>query len=145
VELRSSRLTLRPFRDDDVAAFEGFARTPAYLRFLGTDHPEPAAFVANNLGIDGAWVIELQSRVVGSVFLGDELACLLDASVHGQGIGMEAASTVIRDAFERRGYRVVVAHADPGNMASVRGLARLGFRQDDDRRYILDRGDLSTG
>src|SRR5437867_1116015 len=44
---------------DDVDAFERFARSDAYLRYLGDGHPDPATFVANNVGADGAWVIEL--------------------------------------------------------------------------------------
>ena len=84
--LRTQRLRLRPFRPDDLAAFESFAQAEEYRRFLGEDHPDPATFVANNVGVDGAWVIELDERVVGSIFLGEEIACLLDPSVHGMGI-----------------------------------------------------------
>jgi RimJ/RimL family protein N-acetyltransferase len=138
VELRTRRLTLRPFRADDVGAFAAFALDDAYRRFLG-DHPDPAQFVANNVEHDGAWVIEHDGRVIGSVFLGDELACLLDPAVHRRGIGAEAAGAVISDAFERRGYTEIVAHADPANVASVRGLARLGFTQTGDGSYRLAR------
>jgi RimJ/RimL family protein N-acetyltransferase len=139
VELRTARLRLRPFRPDDVAVFEKFARTRAYLQFLGEGHPEPPEFVANNLGIDGAWVIELDNEVVGSIFLGDELACLLDPEVHGRGIASEAARAVVDDGFERRGYDEVMARADPGNTASRRGLERLGFRPCDNDTFRLDR------
>jgi aminoglycoside 6'-N-acetyltransferase len=138
VLLRTQRLTLRPFRYDDVAAFEAFARAEAYRRYLD-DHPYPPEFVANNVGVDGAWVIELDGRVVGSIFLGEELACLLDPSVHGLGLATEAARVVIADAFERRGYSEVTARADPDNIASLRGMARLGFVSRDDRTYRLDR------
>jgi RimJ/RimL family protein N-acetyltransferase len=138
MELRTQRLTLRPFRTDDVGAFEIFARDEPYLRHLGS-HPEPAEFVANNLAKDGAWVIEADGRVVGSVFLGDELACLLDPAVHGMGIGVEAARAVIADGFDRRGYDEIVANAIPDNIASVRALARLGFRVRADGTYRLSR------
>jgi len=138
VVLRTERLLLRPFRQDDLAAFEGFARTEDYRRYLG-DHPEPAEFVANNLGSEGAWVIELDDRVVGSIFLDDQLACLLDPAVHGLGLATEAATAVIRDGFERRGYDEIVARADPGNVASRRGMARLGFVEAPDGTYRLRR------
>ena len=137
VLLRTGRLTLRPFRPDDVAAFEAFARSEAYLRFLGADHPDPPTFVANNVGQDGAWVIEFDDRVVGSIFLGDELACLLDPAVHRLGIASEAARAVISDAFERRGYEEIVARAHPDNVASLRAMARLGFRPCGDGSYRL--------
>jgi ribosomal-protein-alanine N-acetyltransferase len=139
VELFSSRLLMRPFRDSDVAAFARFALDPEYLRYLGDGHPQPAQFVANNLGVDGAWVIERDGVVVGSVFLGDELAYLLDPAVHGEGIASEAARVVIDDAFTRRGYSEVVARADPQNVASVRALARLGFVACDDGTFLLRR------
>jgi aminoglycoside 6'-N-acetyltransferase len=138
VLLRSARLRLRPFRHDDVIEFERFARAEAYRRFLG-DHPDPVEFVSNNVGVDGAWVIELDGIVVGSIFLGDELACLLDPAVHGMGIGTEAARVVIGDGFERRGYEEIVANADADNVASMRAMTRLGFVARDDGSYCLQR------
>jgi RimJ/RimL family protein N-acetyltransferase len=138
VHLRTERLDLRPFRPDDVAAFERFARAEEYRRYLG-EHPDPGTFVANNLGVDGAWVIELGEQVVGSVFLGDEIACLLDPSVHRRGIATEAAAAVIEDAFERRGYDEIVARADGRNVASLRAISRLGFVDCDDETYRLQR------
>jgi RimJ/RimL family protein N-acetyltransferase len=132
---------LRPFRPEDVAEFERFAGEDAYLRYLGDRHPEPAAFVANNLGADGAWVIELDGPVVGSIFLGEELAFLLDLAVHGRGIATEAARAVIDDGFGRRGYEAIVARADARNLASVRALTRLGFVAVGDGSFVLRRGD----
>lgn len=105
------------------------------------DHPYPAEFVTNNVGADGAWVIELGERVVGSIFLGEELACLLDPSAHGMGIAGEAARVVITDGFERRGYEEIVARAEPDNIASLRGMARLGFIAREDGTYRLHRSD----
>jgi RimJ/RimL family protein N-acetyltransferase len=128
---------MRPFRDTDVAAFARFALDPAYLRYLGDAHPDPAQFVANNLGVDGAWVIERDGVVVGSVFLGNELAFLLDPAVHGEGIASEAARVVIDDAFTRRGYSEVLARADARNVASERALARLGFVARDNGTFLL--------
>ena len=139
VLLRTRRLTLRPFRTEDVAVIETFAGADAYLRFLGEGHPDPTTFVTNNLGKDGAWVIELDNRVVGSIFLDDELACLLDPAVHGRGIASEAAGLVISDGFARRGYREVIARAHPDNVASVRAITRLGFHANEDGTYSLDR------
>ena len=139
--LETRRLRLRPFQPNDLAAFEGFARAEAYLRYLGPGHPDPAMFVANNLGADGAWVIELGDRVVGSIFLDEELACLLDPSVHGMGIGVEAARAVIADAFERRGYEEILGRAEPDNVASLRGMARLGFVPRADGTYRLEASD----
>jgi streptomycin 3"-adenylyltransferase len=144
VEIETDHLRLRPFRADDAAAFDRFARAAEYRRYLGADHPGPHAFVANNVGIDGAWVVELGGQVVGAVFLGHELACLIDPEHHGHGVGTEAAIAVIDDGFHRRGYDTIIARADPANTASVRGLARLGFHMAGGGRYVLDRATWST-
>jgi [ribosomal protein S5]-alanine N-acetyltransferase len=141
VLLRTERLRLRPFRPDDLAAFASFAQAEEYRRYLGDDHPDPAAFVANNVGVDGAWVIELDERVVGSIFLGDEIACLLDPSVHGMGIATEAARVVIADGFERRRYDEIVARVHADNLASLRAIARVGFGACEDGAYRLRRSD----
>jgi RimJ/RimL family protein N-acetyltransferase len=144
VLLETRRLRLRPFQPDDVAAFESFARSDPYRRFLGDGHPDPAQLVTNNLGVDGSWVIELGDRVVGSIFLGEELACLLDPAVHAMGIGVEAAQAVIADGFERRGYEEIVARADPDNVASLRAMARVGFVPCEDGTYRLQSSDRPT-
>jgi ribosomal-protein-alanine N-acetyltransferase len=136
--LRTERLVLRPFRADDVDAFARFTDDEAYRRHLGDDHPRSDQMVADNLDADGAWVIELEGRVVGSIFLGDELACLLDPAVHAQGIGTEAATAVICDAVDRRGFTQVTARARPSNTASVRVLSGLGFVAVGDDTYRLD-------
>jgi RimJ/RimL family protein N-acetyltransferase len=136
VVLRTRRLLLRPFRSSDVEAIASFAHDEDYLRHL-RDHPAPPTFVANNLDVDGAWVIELDDQVVGSIFLIDELACLLDPAHHRKGIAPEAATAVIDDAFGRRGYDEIVARADSANTASRRALERLGFRSLGDDRYAL--------
>jgi hypothetical protein len=104
VELRTARLVLRQFRRDDPEEFARFATVDAYRRYLDEEHPGPTQFVENNVGNNGAWVIELDGVVVGSIFLGDELACLLDPAAHRRGIAVEAAVAVIRDGFSRRGY-----------------------------------------
>jgi RimJ/RimL family protein N-acetyltransferase len=141
VELRTSRIRLRPFREADATAFASFCDTDGYRRYLDDNHPDAAKLVTNNVGVDGAWVVELDGSVVGSVFLGDELACLLDPAVHRLGIGTEAARAVIDDGFGRRGYTEVVARADDENIASLRGLQRLGFTRRADGTYRLRRAD----
>jgi RimJ/RimL family protein N-acetyltransferase len=51
-----------------------------------------------------------------------------------------SARTVIDDGFTRRGYAEIVARADPGNVASVRAPARLGFVAMGADAYRLTRG-----
>ncbi len=137
--LRTERLVLRPFREDDVDAFASFAACDDYRRYLAADHPQPAQFVANNVDAEGAWVVVLGDRVVGSVFLVEELACLLDPVVHRRGIAVEATKAVIQDGFDRRGHARIMARAHPANSASLRAMAKLGFVDAGDGTYRLDR------
>lgn len=120
-------------------AFASFAACDDYRRYLDADHPQPAQFVANNVGAEGAWVVVWGERVVGSVFLGEELACLIDPDVHRRGIAVEATTAVIHDGFDRRGYARIVAKAHIANTASLRAMAKLGFVDAGDGTYRLDR------
>jgi RimJ/RimL family protein N-acetyltransferase len=145
MDLRTERLLLRPFQPTDVPSFERFTTEAAYRQHLGEDHPAPDVFVANNLGLDGSWVIELDGVVVGSVFLGEELACLLDPKVHHRGFGLEATAAIVTDGFERRSYTEIVARADPANVASRRVLAHLGFNETGAGSFLLRRQDWQRG
>lgn len=141
VELRTARLLLRPFRAEDVAAFEAFTADDAYRRFLGADHPHAAEFVSHNLAIDWdrelAWVICLGDEVVGSIFLGvqpddalAEMACLLAPASWGEGIALEAGRAVIAHAFGSLGIAKVWARAEAGNTASRRVMEKVGMWQE---------------
>jgi len=91
-------------------------------------------------------MIELDERVVGSVYLGEQLAGLLDPTVHGMGTATEAARAVITHGFERRGYEEIVERADPDNTAPLRAMARLGVRARADGTYrCLERSAWRAG
>jgi RimJ/RimL family protein N-acetyltransferase len=141
MELHTSRLLLRPFRPEDADAFRAFADDPGYRRYLGPNHPSAEQFVANNLSVDWerapSWVVSLDGRVVGSIFLGvqqedslAELACLLAPDVWGQGIAIEAGRAVLAYAFGERALYKVFARADAGNAASCRATEKAGMRKE---------------
>src|SRR2546423_4003715 len=117
-ELRTRRLLLRPFRSDDADAFEAFASDRAYRRYLGTHHPTPTEFVANNLKIDWerefSWVVCLDDVPSGSIFLGvdlndrfAELACMLASSVWRNHIASEAGPAGRAHALDTPGPQKV--------------------------------------
>lgn len=139
MELQTKRLLLRPFRPEDAAAFEAFANGAGYRRFLGSNHPDAAALVSNNLAIDWerelSWVVCLEGEVVGSIFLGiqkgdgiAELACLLSPDVWGRGIAGEAGRAVVDHAFGHLGVHKVFARAQGENAASRRAMEKAGWR-----------------
>jgi RimJ/RimL family protein N-acetyltransferase len=140
-ELRTRRLLLRRFREDDLEAFASFADDEAYRRFLGSGHPSAAQLVANNVAVDWerepSWAILLDGRVVGSIFLGvhmddatGELACLLAPDVWGQGIAVEAGRAVTDYAFGVLKLDKVWARAEANNAASRRAMEKGGMRQE---------------
>jgi ribosomal-protein-alanine N-acetyltransferase len=128
---------LRPFRADDLAAFEEFAATPEYLRYLGERHPTPSELVSNNVNTNWdeqpGWVIELAGVPVGSVFLGlagqdpGEVACLVAPRYWRRGIASEATSAVVSQAFAANHLTRVWARCHPDNRASIATLVSLGF------------------
>lgn len=136
--LTTRRLFLRPFARSDRESLARFVDDPRYRSHLGADHPSLDAFLDHNLAVDPArersWVAGVRGVVVGSVFLGIDtaarhgtLACLLDPAWWGRGIGTEACSAVVDLAFARLGLESVGGSARRANVASVRGMARLGM------------------
>lgn len=62
--------------------------------------------------------------------LGPELAYMVARSAHGQGVATEAAEAVLVDAYARYALTAVHAVVDTPNLASIRVLQKLGFRND---------------
>lgn len=144
--LQTQGLLLRPFRPDDLAAFERFGRDEAYLRYLGRDFPDPPTFVANNIELDRerepSWVICLGDEVVGSVFLGvdgehrkADLAYLIAPSHWGMGIASEASRAIVALAFEHFDVDRVFSWTDAEHLASRRVMEHLGMRHEATLRF----------
>jgi RimJ/RimL family protein N-acetyltransferase len=148
--VRTERLVLRPFRPDDVEAIARYADDEDYRRYLSPGHPGPKEFVAHNVGVDWSversWVITLDGRVVGSVFLGinsdddaAELACLVAPELWGREIGLEACRAAVEHAFVEIHLSKVVARADSRHDASIRLMTKLGMRSNGVTHSLSDR------
>jgi RimJ/RimL family protein N-acetyltransferase len=88
------------------------------------------------------WIIELDHQVIGAVEINQmakwsqHLGCpagslsilIGDRAKWGQGIAGRVESLVTGWAFEQSPLMVLVARADPANIASWRSLERLGYR-----------------
>ncbi len=140
-EIRTARLRLRPFEEEDVDAFAAFVGDPAYLHYLGPEHPGVREFVTHNLLADPerepGWVVCRDGDVVGSAFLGidvtsssAEMAVLLAPSAWRRGVATEACRALVAWAFTERGIAKIVARADARNQASIHLLERLGLRRE---------------
>ena len=155
--LRSSRLTLRPWRPADAAAvFEAASADPWMKQFLPIPDPYTRAdadFFVRDLGHDGRYegtglgcaLVETASgRLVGGA--GIRLAaprhgrCHLGYSVYpwarGHGYAAEAADVLARWAFAQ-GVRRVELQASVRNLASISSALRAGFRYEGIERQQL--------
>lgn len=148
-ELHGARVRLRTLRESDLedlfAIFSDFEVTKYTTIDQLTDLEHARAFLD---GIHGEAVagrlfqwgvaVEPEDRVVGTCTLFDWDRTHLRAGIGfalgrpwwGRGIGTDAASALVRFAFEDLELHRLEADADPRNAASRRILTRLGFREE---------------
>ena len=148
VELRTSRLLLRPWRDEDIAAFVEMSSDPLvmeYLLPLSERGLSAEAWVARarahweEHGF-GQWVVELPGAAsfIGVVGLGVvsyqapftpavEVAWRLARPYWGQGYATEAARAALDYGFSKLGLSEIVALTVPANQRSRRVMEHLGM------------------
>ncbi len=146
-EIRTPRLTLRPWRDDDIQAFVDMALIPGSSEFLlPFDGPEGARDWVRrkrahfDLHGFGPWVVELTQtqEFVGCVGLSTvpyeaaftpavEIGWRLAPGHRGRGYATEASRHALSDGFERLGLREIVASTSPAHSASRRIMERIGM------------------
>jgi ribosomal-protein-alanine N-acetyltransferase len=142
IVLRTPRLLLREWRDEDAASFAAMSADPALTEFL---LPPDAEWVARaraswDRGGFGQFVVELpgEASFIGVVGLGDaheavpaiEAAWRLARPYWGRGYAVEAARAVLDDGFFRLGLGEIIAITAAGNRRSQRVMDRLGMRRD---------------
>jgi RimJ/RimL family protein N-acetyltransferase len=163
--LRTARLLLRQWRDDDVAAFAELSADPAVMRYLVpfADRAAMDAWVvaARKHWQDhafGPWVVELPGEapfigVVGPTTLRFalpfgptvEAAWRLARRYWGKGYAYEAARAAIDDGFGRLGLEEIVAFTVPANRASRRVMEKLGMTHDPAEDFDFDHPQLPPG
>jgi RimJ/RimL family protein N-acetyltransferase len=163
--LRTARLVLRQWRDDDAAAFAEFSADPAVMRYLVpfADRAAMDAWVAaarkhwQDHGF-GPWVVELpdEAPFIGVVGLSNlrfalpfapavEAAWRLARPYWGRGYACEAARAAIDDGFGRLGLSEIVAFTVPANLASRRVMEKLGMTRDPAEDFDFDHPRLPPG
>jgi RimJ/RimL family protein N-acetyltransferase len=142
--LRTARLLLRQWCDDDVAAFAELSADPAVMQYLVpfADRTARDAWVvaARKHWQDhgGPWVLEVPSEglMIGVVGLNNlrfalpfapavEVAWRLTPRYWGRGYAHEAARAAIDDGFGRLGLKEIVAFTVPANLASQRVMEKV--------------------
>jgi len=156
--LATERLTLRPFRDDDRAAFRalhGDAGLTERMHRGALDHHEAdelfagyrAAFAADGFGMR-AVTLSGSDEMIGECGLwfrdsagGYTLRYMLARPWWGKGYSGEAARASVGEAFGDLGLKTIHAIAMDGNAHSVRVLKSLGMvKIEDDHRGIAGFG-----
>jgi RimJ/RimL family protein N-acetyltransferase len=141
VSLRTARLLLRPWRDEDVAAFGELNADTAVMEYLSVlpDWPERARAHWEEHGF-GQWVVEIPniSGFIGVVGLNTisypahftpavEVAWRLAQAHWGRGYATEAAHAALNYGFDQLGLTEIVATTVPANWRSRRVMERLGM------------------
>ncbi|WP_246190702.1 GNAT family N-acetyltransferase [Agromyces agglutinans] len=164
--IHTSRLALRPHREDDLDDLLAFHGDPEVVRFLPWPvRDREATRVALTAKLEqavlpepGRWLVlavELRETqtVIGEVLLKwssaedrqGELGFAFGRAHHGRGYAAEAGAEMLRLGFDRLGLHRITAVCLEDNLASARLLGRLGFAQEarlvDNIRF---KGDWST-
>lgn len=142
--LETERLTLRPFREDDVGPFFELSQDPDVVRYVGDRRvpnlQEAWRAVAGWLGHwamrgYGQWAIEERAsgRLIGRAGIinpvewpGAEVGYLLGRAWWGHGYATEAALAAMDWGFREIGFSDLISLIDPDNLASIAVAARLG-------------------
>ena len=139
VELVTPRLRLRRACPGDLDYLHAVMSEPSAMRYWSTPpHRDVAQTKAYLDGMIAAspdasddFVVEHQGRVIGKAgcWRLPEIGYILHPEHWGRGLAREALSAVLPRLFATFEIDEVVAEVDPRNAASLRLLARLGFRE----------------
>ncbi len=146
-ELKTERLLLRDFVEDDFTDVQSYAEDPEVVRYMswGPNEPEETrAFLRRArgpIGADPRSDFELaitrltDGRVLGGVGLHRDgtnamLGYCLRRDAWGRGYATEAARALLQFGFASLGVHRVWAGCDPQNSASANVLHKLGMRQE---------------
>jgi RimJ/RimL family protein N-acetyltransferase len=158
--IRTERLLLRAWRDDDAAAFAQLHADADVMADLGGPFDRAAAdaklarYRAAYLqhGIS-RWAVEDASGdfvgYAGVVPRPDpghplgshhEIGWRFMRSAWGRGYATESARAALNDALERCGLKEVLSYTSPENLRSQAVMARLQLQRDAPRDFVADYG-----
>jgi len=147
--LRTARLTLRPWRDDDVAAWAAMSQDPRVAEFFPPRSPEQhvrdAALLRARLEANGYgwWVLEANhvapfAGIIALQMVPDDLVFApamevgwrLRSEYWGRGYATEGARAALRYGFDVLRQPEIVAMTAAVNLRSQRVMERLGMQRD---------------
>lgn len=160
VSLRTPRLLLREWHDEDTAHFATMSADPGLTEFLLPPDEQWVARARKRWADHGfgQFVVELpgEASFAGVVGLGDlysalpaapaiEAAWRLARPYWGKGYALEAARAVVEDGVFRLGLREIVAITVVDNQRSRRVMERLGMTYDPAEDFDFDHPRLPPG
>jgi RimJ/RimL family protein N-acetyltransferase len=143
-ELRTERLVLRQWRDEDRAPFAALNADPIVMEHFPSTMTREAsdAFVDFNMAAIadrgwGLWAVEAEGEFIGFVGLneprfrpGVEIGWRLARRAWGHGYATEAARAVLAFAFGELGLAEVISFTSTTNARSQRVMERIGMTRD---------------
>jgi [ribosomal protein S5]-alanine N-acetyltransferase len=142
--IQTGRLYLRTATIDDLAAFHLILSDPRATAFWST--PPHDTLDQSREWLQGMidippgegedFVVEHEGQVIGKagLYRFPEIGFIFHPSVWGRGFASEALIPILQRAFHVHRLQAVEADVDPRNEASLRLLAKLGFREAGRRR-----------
>jgi len=142
--IETDQLTVRRFAASDGPDLHAYLSDPAVYAFEpgGPIDERTAARLARERaeGTD-FWALESRAsgRMIGHLYFAQvepkswrtwELGFIVHPAHQRQGVATEGATALLRHAFAALGVHRVVAHCNPGNLASWRVLERVGLRRE---------------
>jgi RimJ/RimL family protein N-acetyltransferase len=149
-EIRTERLILRRWREDDLSHFARLNADPQVMRFFHKTRTRDesdweARWFAERFAVDGfgPWAVEVPDVAPFAGFVGVwrimrqmpftpavEIGWRFDEPHWGQGYATEAAKAALQDVFLRTDVPEVVAYTTQQNQPSRRVMEKLGMRYD---------------
>ncbi|KJK49355.1 acetyltransferase [Lentzea aerocolonigenes] len=152
--IRTARLVLRPFQEDDLDVFHAYRSLPEVHRYLYNDTASRegvAELLARRInehelteeGQRLALAVCLDEEVIGDVALKwtneanrqGEIGYSLHPAFQGKGYAQEAAAHMLKLGFEDLGLHRIQAECDARNEPSWRVMERLNMRREAHLRH----------
>ncbi len=154
-KIETSRLILRPWRNEDLSPYARICADPEVMRYLsGTMTRDQAAEQMERWRRHweergfGVWAVEEKSSGTFIGFIGllyheewpegehkTEVGWRLDRSLWGRGLATEGARASLHYGFEELGLERIISIAVPENVASLRVMEKLGMTMGGETRF----------